>query len=146
LNDIAPEIPVLLDTAERRQEVRAIVEACCTHGPSWVSLDERGNIVGFLLGTKITVEVWQMEFSGLALVYGGVTIAQRGCGRFTDLLAQAKRLGLPLRAVVKRTNKGNMVERLTRERFASASSLRPDEHTFVWTPGCMRSSTTARRE
>ena len=83
------------------------------------------NIVGFLLGKRIMVEVSQMEFSGLELVYGGVTIAHRGCGRFTDLLAQAKTLGLPLRAVVKRTNRGNIVERLKRARFASASSLRP---------------------
>ena len=39
------------------------------------------NIVGFLLGKRIMVEVSQMEFSGLELVYGGVTIAHRGCGR-----------------------------------------------------------------
>jgi len=134
LNEVASEIPLVLDTPERGQAIRAVVESCCQHGPSWITLDETGRIVGFLLGKMTTSDLVQMEFAGLELVYGGMTTGQRGHGAFANLLAQAKALGLPLRAVVKHGNKSRMGQRLERQQFVRTASLRPNEDTFVWTP------------
>ena len=76
-----------------------------------------------------------MEFSGMELLYGGVLPAHRGCGRFSNLLTEAKKFKTPLWAVVKRANTSAMAERLLKYGFAKqAVSVRSDEDTFVWTP------------
>jgi hypothetical protein len=134
LSEVAPEIPVLLDTAERRNAVRRIVECCCEHESCWVSLGEEDEVIGFLLAKTVSSTVPGLEFQGLELAYGGMTSAQRDQGRFVTLIAKAKGLGVPLRAVVKHANKSGMAERLMRQGFARAACLRSDEDNFIWTP------------
>lgn len=135
LSDVAQEIPVLLDTKERRGCIRKLVDRACACQTSWVSLDDNDNIVGFLLGQSCSTDMPGMEFSGVELLYGGVLTAQRGVGRFPNLLGQAKALGIPLQSVVKRANTSAMAARLLKHGFVKqAVSLRPDEDAFVWTP------------
>jgi hypothetical protein len=135
LTEIAPEIPVALNTAERQRRIRNLVDKLCADRSSWVSFDDGGNVVGFLLGRTYSTDMPGMEFSGVELLYGGVLPAHRCRRRFSNLLAQAKRLRTPLRAVVKSANTGAMAARLVKGGFQKqGASLRPDEDTFVWTP------------
>ena len=135
LTEIAPEIPVLLDTAERQRRICDLVDGCCAGRSSWVSLDDGGSVVGFLLGRTCSTDMPGMEFSGMELLYGGVLPAHRCHGRFSKLLAQAKRLRMPLRAVVKHANAGAIAAQLVKGGFLKrGASMRPDEDTFVWMP------------
>jgi hypothetical protein len=135
LTEIAPEIPLRLDNEERQRRIRELVDGACASQMSWVSLDEGDNVVGFLFGRTRSTDTRGMEFSGVELLYGGVLPAHRGCGRFSKLLTEAKKLRAPLWAVVKRANTSAMAERLLKYGFAKqADSLRPDEDTFVWKP------------
>jgi hypothetical protein len=117
LTELASKVPVLLDTPERRMTVFEEVKFCCGHGNSWVSQDENGRVVGFLLGKELSVEVFKHEFVGLELTYGGVKITHQNQGRFKALLAQAKAEGIAVRAVVKHRNDSKMSDRLLREGF-----------------------------
>jgi hypothetical protein len=135
LTEIAPEIPLRLDSEERHRPVRELVDRACGSQMSWVSLDDGDNVVGFLIGQVRSTDTPGMEFSGVELLYGGVLPAHRGCGRFSNLLIEAKKLRTPLWAVVKRANTSGMAKRLLKYGFAKqADSLRSDEDTFVWTP------------
>ena len=135
LTEIAPEIPLRLDTEQRQRSIRELVDGACASQMSWVSLDEGDNVVGFLFGRTRSTDTRGMKFSGVELLYGGVLPAHRGCGRFSKLLTEAKKLRAPLWAVVKRANTSAMAERLLKYGFAKqADSLRSDEDTFVWTP------------
>jgi hypothetical protein len=135
LTEIAPEIPVALDTAEKQGRIRDLLDGACASQTSWVALDGSDSVVGFLVGQTYSTDMPGMEFSGVELLYGGVLKAHRCHGRFSNLLAEAKAVGTPLRAVVKHANTSAMAARLVTGGFVKrGASLRPDEDTFVWTP------------
>jgi hypothetical protein len=49
LEEVAPEIPVLLDIPERQDAMRGIIVECHRSGESWVAVDADGAVVGFVL-------------------------------------------------------------------------------------------------
>lgn len=134
LAEVASEIPVRLDGMERQNAIRSIVAECCKGKISWVALDEDRKVVGFLLSQIRSTDSAGMEFSGVELLYGGMLKANRSHGQFSALLQKAKSLGTPLYAVVKHTNSGSMVARLTKAGFSKQEmSLFPDEIALIWT-------------
>jgi hypothetical protein len=49
LQEVAPEIPLSLDTPEGQEAIQAIIVECCDGGKSWVAADADGAVVGFVL-------------------------------------------------------------------------------------------------
>jgi hypothetical protein len=49
LQEVAPEIPLSLDTPERRGIMQSIIEECCASGESLVAVDADGTVVDFVL-------------------------------------------------------------------------------------------------
>jgi hypothetical protein len=133
LNEIAPEIPLRLDTIERQHKIKKLVEDCCQYEPCWVCLDEGGKVIGFLLTKRCSIEIPRLEFNGLELLYGGMKREHRRHGNFVRLLAQAKAQKSGLLAVVKHDNISNVAKLLEREDFERRKWLKPNEDAFVWT-------------
>src|SRR5262249_30745117 len=46
LQEVAPEIPLSLDTPESQDVMQDIITECCACGESWVAVDADGTIVG----------------------------------------------------------------------------------------------------
>lgn len=137
LASVSPEIPVRMDTEERRRCVREIVDRCCDQQTSWIALGETGDVAGFLLGEKYSrIGNLGVEFEGVTLSYGGVLLEHRRHRYFSGLLDRAKTKKIPLHAVVKRANKSGMAGRLVTKGFIEMANFprRPDEDVFIWTP------------
>ena len=49
LEEVAPEVPVLLDTPERIDAIKTVIIQSYQSGESWVACDAAGAIVGFAL-------------------------------------------------------------------------------------------------
>jgi hypothetical protein len=136
LESVLAEVPVLLDTDERRRLILEMIEGYCAQRTSWVVLDQADSIIGFLLGENLSIKRPWMQFDGITLPYGGVLRDHQRHGHFSNLIAQAKTIGKPLRAVVKRANKSCMAARLVKMGFVKKAgyALRQDEDVFIWTP------------
>jgi hypothetical protein len=59
LAEAAPEIPLLIDTRERREAVSGIVDQCIATGESWVATDGGGVVAGFILVEPDEMERFQ---------------------------------------------------------------------------------------
>src|ERR1700686_2935506 len=75
---LAPEIPLLVDTIEREEALYALIRGCGRSGESWVALDERDRIIGFLLVDPELLERHYAEHEILDLRYAGVAPGHRG--------------------------------------------------------------------
>src|SRR3981081_1743413 len=72
LQEVAPEIPLSLDTPERQEAMQAIVAECCAGGDSLVAVDGDGTIVGFVLAKPDRLERFFHKNQALSLRYIGV--------------------------------------------------------------------------
>jgi hypothetical protein len=80
LEEVAPEIPVRLNTPEARATMFRRVVQCCRSEGSCVGVDSAGRIVGFLLAEPDEMERFHHDNRALHLPYGGVAKA-RACLR-----------------------------------------------------------------
>jgi hypothetical protein len=135
LAEVAPEIPLLLDTTERRQAVSNMVTEFTSMGESWVAVGANDRITGFLLVESDEVERRQRNNQALHLHYAGVTKIQRNRGIFRALVQQAMNRNVPLSATVKAANQSEMTARLTRIGFQKwRSDSHHSEDNFRWQP------------
>ncbi len=135
LAEVAPEIPLLMDTSERRESVSRIIDKCISTGESWVTTDGGGVVAGFILVEPDEMERFQRNNAALHLAYAGVVKTQRKHGIFRALLQCVMNRGVPLTATVKFANQSAMAERLSRIGFrqTSVDSSR-EEYTFICQP------------
>jgi hypothetical protein len=77
LAEAAPEIPLLIDTRERREAVSGIVDQCIATSESWVATDGGGVVAGFILVEPDEMERFQRNNHALHLRYAGVAKAHR---------------------------------------------------------------------
>lgn len=135
LAEVAPEVPLLMDTNERQQAVAAIVNACIGSGESWVAIDDGGQIVGFLLAEPNKIERFLGDNDAIHLAYIGVAKSHRGRGIFRALIRHAMDRCAPLTAVVKMGNQSGMAKRLLGMNFhCTATNLERQESAFMWRP------------
>jgi len=85
---LAPEIPLLVDTLEREEALYALIRNCGRLGESWVALDERERIIGFVLVDPEQLERHYAEHEIFDLRYAGVAPEHRGRGVFSALIAK----------------------------------------------------------
>jgi hypothetical protein len=133
LAEVAPEIPLPLDTNERREAVSNIVKECSNSGESWVATDDNGCVAGFLLVEPDKMERFHRDNQALHLRYAGVTKTQRERGVFRALIQQVMCRKVPLTATVKAANQSGMAARLMQigfQKWGADSHL--GQETFRW--------------
>jgi GNAT superfamily N-acetyltransferase len=131
---LAPEIPLLVDTLEREEALYALIRACGRSGESWVALDERARIVGFVLVDPELLERHYAEHEVLELRYAGVAPEHRDQGIFAALVAKVLARLVPVIATVPPQNRSRMAARL--EKFGFRPTASPGgERVLRWEPG-----------
>jgi ribosomal protein S18 acetylase RimI-like enzyme len=134
LVEVAPEIPLLLDTEGRRGAVARMVMECVLAGESWVAVDGGGDVAGFLLVVPDEIERFQRDNHALHLRYSGVAISYRRQGVFRVMIQQVMERKVPLTATVKAANQSQMAEILKHMGFQKWSGDSHLEEDFRWQP------------
>src|SRR2546427_2913681 len=84
LLEVAPEIPVSVDTLEQEEALYALIRNCARSGESWIAVDEANRIVGFLLVELAQARRHYAEHEVLELRYGGGGGEDRPTGIFRN--------------------------------------------------------------
>lgn len=134
LTEVAPEIPLLIDTRERQEAVAKIIDKCVATGELWVATDGGGVVAGFILVEPDGMERFQHDNHALHLRYAGVAKAYRQQGIFRSLVKQVMRRSVPLTATVKAANQCQMATLLQRSGFQRWSGDPQIEEHFRWQP------------
>jgi GNAT superfamily N-acetyltransferase len=130
LEEVADEIPVLIDTLRRQEALYALVRNCARSGESWVAVEAPDRIVGFLLVEQNETRRHWAEHEVRDMRYAGVARSHRGRGIFTGLVNRALERMVPLTVMVNAANRCEMPRRL-----ATLGFHRDGEHRFLWEPG-----------
>jgi hypothetical protein len=133
LQEVAPEIPVLLDTPERQETIQAIIAECCAGNESLVAVDAGGAIVGFVLAKPDRLERFLRKNKALSLRYIGVKGDCRQRGIFAALMEKLMAKGVPLTASVLHSNHSAMEDRLVKIGYTKVESD-AKETRFRWDP------------
>ena len=133
LEEVAPEIPVHLDTPEQKELFFERVQTTCASREVWIALDRDKQIVGFLMAEPDKKERSFRDNQALELSYGGVKKSHRGNDIFPDLVAKMKAKGVPLTATVLKQNELAMVNGLLELDFSKVDS-RYDRDFLRWQP------------
>jgi N-acetylglutamate synthase-like GNAT family acetyltransferase len=117
LEEVAPEIPVLLDTQDKKDKICTIIIQCCRmSGKSWVAVSDDGKVVGFALAQQY------FQDEPIALPDIGVSAHARGRGIFATLMEKLKANGVRLTANVLHGNRSAMADRLAKIGFTIVRS------------------------
>jgi hypothetical protein len=123
LQEVAPEIPVRLDTLERKDLLFNRIQEGIGSGNVWIALDRDNQVVGFLLAEE--------PREALELTYGGVRTSHRGHHIFPTLVKKMMAKGVPLTATVMHSNESNMVNRLLKLDFKKVSPWPKNDRDFL---------------
>jgi ribosomal protein S18 acetylase RimI-like enzyme len=134
LTEVAPEIPLLIDTMERQEAVSEIIDKCVATGESWVATDGGGVVAGFILVEPDGMERFQHDNQALHLRYAGISNTCRRQGVFRALIQQVMKRGVPLTATVKAGNQCQMAALLQRVGFQRWRGDPQTEEHFKWQP------------
>jgi len=134
LMEVAPEIPVSVDTLEQEEALYARIRNCARSGESWVAVDEGGRIVGFLLVELNQARRHYAEHEVLDLRYGGVAGTHRHQAIFTTLVQRVLDRMLPVTASVSPANRSGATRLLEHLGFRRQSSPGGEQH-LQWDPG-----------
>jgi GNAT superfamily N-acetyltransferase len=134
LLEMAPEIPIQVDTLEQEEALYALIRNCARPGESWVAADETGRIVGFLLVELSQARRHYAEHEVLELRYGGVAETHRNQGIFTNLVTRVLDRMLPVTASISPANRSDAARLLEHLGFHRSSSPGGEQH-FRWEPG-----------
>ena len=140
LAEVAPEIPLLIDTRERRKAVSKIIDECISTGESWVATDGGEVVVGFCLVAPDKMERFQHDNHALHLPYAGVSNSYRQQGIFHALIRQIKDRGAPLTAIVKAGNQHQIAALLQRFGFEMSAEYPQTEVHLKWQPKAEKSN------
>ena len=134
LLEVAPEIPVSVDTLEQEEALYALIRNCGRVGESWVALDEEERIVGFVLIDPEVLERHYAEHEIFDLRYAGVAPEHRGHGIFRTLISKVQSRLVPVTAIVPPHNRLGVAARL--EKFGFRQTGSPGgERVLRWDPG-----------
>jgi hypothetical protein len=134
LAEVAPEIPLLLDTNERQEAVATMISSWIALGESWVAMGDNGRVIGFILVEPDRLERFHNNNLALHLCYAGVAKGERKAGVFRAMIEQLTSRKVSLTASVKAANQSDMAARLTQMGFQRSSTISGDEDNFRWQP------------
>src|SRR5258708_7728549 len=128
IEEVAPEIPVLLDIEDRQDAMRGIIVECHKSRKSWVAVNANGGVVGCVLARPDF-----HEDGAISLRYIGVSKTSRRQGIFATFIEKLKTNGVALTASVLHNNSSAMGDRLLKVGFTKVES--DDKETkFRWDP------------
>jgi hypothetical protein len=140
LLELAPEIPLLVDTLEREEALYALIRSCARAGESWVACDEGrgggggGRIVGVVLAERSQFgrhyaehEVVELRHVGVATGYREQDVAGRLIGSIMGRM-------VPVIATVSPHNRSGLAASLERLGFRPTGAIGGERH-FRWEPG-----------
>jgi hypothetical protein len=104
VEEVAPEIPVSLDTPLSQARMKTEVLQCCNSGYSWVATKADGAVVGFALARPDAYGQQRAR----SLRYIGVSATQRKRGICGALMEKLKAEGVVILASVLHGNKSDM--------------------------------------
>jgi hypothetical protein len=95
IEEVAEEVPVLLDIEGRKLAMQSIIVECHQSGKSWVAVNSAGEVVGCALARPNI-----HENGAISLRYIGVRKNSRDQVIFTAMMGKLKAEGAPLTAAV----------------------------------------------
>ncbi len=134
LLQLAPEIPLLVDSLEREEALYALIRNCGRSGESWVAVDEHGRIVAFALVDPELLERHYAEYEILELRYVGVAPDHRGKGILTNLIANVTARLVPVTVIIPPQNRSNIAARFEKLGFRRVAST-GGEQQLRWEAG-----------
>jgi len=134
LQQVAGEIPVMLDTLAREEAMYARVRNWVRTGESRVAADDQGRIVGFVLAELNQTSRFWGEHEVIDVHYAGVAAGRRGKGIFAAMMGQILRRLVPVTVRVNPVNRFDMPRRLQRLGFRPANPGGAEPQ-FLWEPG-----------
>jgi hypothetical protein len=133
LQEVAPEVPLTIDTLEHQEAIQAIIAECCDSGDSRLAVDADGTVVGFVLAKPDRLERFLHRNQALSSRYIGVSKICRRCGIFAALMDEMTNKGAPLTASVLHANRSAMADRLVKLGYKKSES--DDKETRLrWDP------------
>ena len=134
LLEVAPEIPLHVDSLEREEALYAQIRNCARSGESWVALDRQERIIGFLLAQPVERGRHYAEQEMLELTHAGVRPSHRQRGVFGALLAGSLARLLPITTSVSPLNSCGAAGFLAKRGFRPVGSS-GGERRLRWEPG-----------
>jgi hypothetical protein len=129
--EVAPEIPVLLDGPDSQDKIKTIITQCRMSGKSWVAVDANKRVAGFVLARPDSYE----GKAAIYLSYIGVRADLRRRGIFSALMEKLKTNGVPLTVTVLHGNVSSMVDNLVNIGFTKIQAASDAKETkLVWSP------------
>ena len=129
LEEVATEIPVRLDGAERQDRIRTEIRQCHQTKKSWVAVDTDGKVVGFVLARPDAHE----GKAAIYMPYTGVSAGSRRRGIFSTLVEKLKANGVPLLASVLHDNGSGMEDIFVKNGFTKMD-CNAKQKKFLWLP------------
>jgi N-acetylglutamate synthase-like GNAT family acetyltransferase len=134
MQEVASEIPVMLDSPEHQEAMKGTIVECCDSGESWVAVDSDGTVIGFALAKPDRLARFYQENKAVSLRYIGVKATVRDKGVSSALMKKLKAKGEPVTASVLHTNQSAMADRHERGGFEKTGSDE-NEAKFRWESG-----------
>jgi hypothetical protein len=133
LKEVAPEIPVAIDTRDREEAIYGLIRTCARSGESWVAVDGTSCIVGFVLVEPAQARRHYAENEILELKYAGVAAGYRRRGIFRDLVNKVFERMAPVTVAIPpsyRPDIGRCLEAVGFRKLPAAG-----EQQYRWEPG-----------
>jgi ribosomal protein S18 acetylase RimI-like enzyme len=134
LVEVAPNIPLALDDQHDQEIAQDLIRRCIDGGDTWIAVDSKGAIIGFILAQPNVRERFQNENGAFQLPYVGVSKKWQKRGVFTSLLENLTYQGVPLTAKVLLTNKSNMAANLEKAGFTKEDKPDSKQSHLRWDP------------
>ena len=134
LIELAPEIPLRIDTLEREEALYALIRTCARSGESWVACDAAGRIVGVALAERAERGRHYAEHEVLELRVAGAAASRRHAGVVERLVNRVLARLVPVVATVSPHNRSDLADGLERLGFRPAAAP-GGERLYRWEPG-----------
>jgi GNAT superfamily N-acetyltransferase len=134
LLELAPEIPLTIDTLEREEALYAQIRTCARSGESWVACDAGGRIAGVALAERAERGRHYAEHEVVELHYAAVTATHRDAGVFDQLVERLLARMLPVVTTVSPHDRSGIAARLERLGFRPVAAT-GGERRYRWEPG-----------
>jgi hypothetical protein len=133
LVEVAPDIPARVEKPQDQEYLKAVISTCVAGSNSWVAIDSKGVVIGFVLSTPDNSIRNPEKKNVLNLPYIGTSASWQKRGVMKSLLGNLKSQGWPLTVEVLLANKSNMTENLEKADFVKQREDATKVH-LRWNP------------
>jgi len=117
VRQVAPSIPVDLESNLTQENILTELMACCTSGLSPVAVDKDKAIVGAVLARRDDFDWGFLNGKAVHISYAAIAPDHSGNGTFAALVGEVQGRNVPVLASVKNGNQSGLVEELKKLGF-----------------------------